>query len=840
MELRRRLCLLFLLLLTCTVFWARSVSAQETNFDNGPIGMTGEAVKCDELTDEQKKEVAEAAYGYLQKADDQLRKMATDVAQHIEAKDGVCHYLHETGWLGLSEETADESGSEFSFSSAAKTGAEKIDELLSKTPTAVSLVDDMIDGEVTAGGETVDLKQITDWNFAKLYSKAIGVSGGVQKVTDWAKNAEVGSYMNVDEKDSKLICSRVQCGVHDEDANECNVIYKHDANSYVCFDLGDSSVSKDCGRFFGTQEANGKCYKYETQSLGGMGASTRKVEVPCSTSVDMSKSCWKAQAFVFTSAEDIQSKITESAQTQKCLEVLKNLSDTRGSSEKEGSFVWNRIQAKHRMAMLSDKEKDCSCTKEEDGTITAHCISETKDDENKRDCRTIGEYQAEIADTCPTCDLLATIAAAAQKISKGAFDALANDLTALVSVAFLIYLAYITLITIASPEAQKISKYLSSILIQGFKVALTILILQHPTVLYQDFLGPVLDGSVDLSMSLLSTPAGTSAAQGGKYASKFDSSNQYLSAKTLQNMVGVADNMNREAAMMPAIGRALICHSFEPIGPLQTIAGWFVPFPYQFSMFIEGGIVYIFGYMILLSLIAYLLDCMVSLGLVCAIMAFCVACWPFKLTSNYTTIGWNMFLNVFFNFVMLGVVVTVIVNLSTQSVTGGIPETEFVAMVNGDNVPALAEQISIGSMHMLIILVCAMICLKLPKEISRLAHKFSGGAQISIGAELAGAAAQVATKAAIGNGLQKGKDGKRHLGGAAGLLWKGISKGVGSAAEHTGLKGAASAAGKAIKSKAQSAVGRIGLGPKARMASRGRDAGANKNTSTDSQFKQDR
>ena len=789
----------------------------------------GEAVKCDELSEEEQKKIAEEAYEYLSNAKSKLEKMATSVARDIEAENGVCHYLRESGWFGLTEETADESGSEFGFSDAVKSGAQKIDELISKSPTAVSMADFMVDGEVTAGGKTVSVKEITDWSFEKLYQKAASGAGGVENVVTWAKSAQVGDFMRLDEKESKLMCARVQCQTN------CNIMYRHDANSYVC--MRSSSA-------FPSKESDGKCYEnkvtcYPGGGFGGSNCVTTKTEKSCTVRLGMSDH-YKEIAHNFSSADDIQSTVTQSESTQKCLNALKELAVLRGDPTKEDSFVGSRKEAKHRMAALSG-ESSCSCVKDENGDIDATCTSETEDDDNKgKECKSVSEYQAELSDVCPTCDLLATIAAAAQNISKGAFEAMANDLTALLAIGLLIFIAYQTLLTVASPEAQKISKYLTTLLIQGFKVALTIAILQNPSFLYKEALGPILDSSVDFGMTLISVDGGNATTQGGKYASKFDASNEYLDAKTLQNLVGVADSLNGEVATMPAIGRALICRSFDPSGFLQTIASKFVPFPYQFAMFVEGVILYVFGMMILLSLIAYMLDCVVELGFVCAIMAFCVACWPFRMTSNYTKVGWNMFLNVFFNFVMLGIIVTAIVNISIQSISGGMPKEEFIALVNGDNIDALSEQMSIGGMQMLIVLACALICLKLPKEIGNLANKFAGGAQISIGSGMVATAAGAATNAAIGKEvLQKGQDGKRHLGGALGLGVKGASALGGSIAEHTGLKGAANAAGKAISGKAKSAAGLIGLGSKAKMGAKGRDKNANKNTGTENQFKKD-
>jgi len=112
-------------------------------------------------------------------------------------------------------------------------------------------------------------------------------------------------------------------------------------------------------------------------------------------------------------------------------------------------------------------------------------------------------------------------------------------------------------------------------------------------------------------------------------------------------------------------------------------------------------------------------------------------------------------------------------------------------------------------LQMAMVVICAMICLKLPRESGNLANKFAAGAQISIGGQMGGMVADATSKAAIGTPLQKGDDGKHHLGGAAGLVAKGGKAALGSATEHSGAKGAANAAGKFVKGKAKAAGNKI-------------------------------
>lgn len=435
--------------------------------------------------------------------------------------------------------------------------------------------------------------------------------------------------------------------------------------------------------------------------------------------------------------------------------------------------------------------------------------------QNDSDCKLVREYMADIAENCLLCELFATIAASGQQIAKNGFDAVGNVLSGLLGVGFLIYLAYVTLITIASPEAQKISKYLTTIATQGFKVALAVIILQSPEILYTKAINPILTGGLDIALTLAQSGGTKMEGNGAQYASHFDQESKFLDANTLQNMTGAIQSFSGGVAQMPAIGRAMICRATHNLGAQQA---WFVP---RIAMLFEGAILYVFGIMIFLAIGFCVLNCVVELCFVCALMGFFVACWPFKLTFGYTKIGWNMFLNVFFNFVMLGVCIAAILAISVQSISVGMPVEDFISLVNGD-IDKLEDAIDIGGLQMLMVIVCAMICLKLPKDISGLANKFAGGMQISLGNQLGGLVAGVATKSAIGNALQK--DGK--LGGAAGLLAKG-GKAVGSSiAEHSGLKGAANAAGGAVKGKIQGAANKLKGSIQSKLGLKGRSRGS--------------
>lgn len=739
-----------------------------------------------QLTDEDKKNFAQQAKQAMTETVHELVEFNKIMLRNFKDENGVCHYL-DNRWLNSDDENRYIiSATNFDRAGAAQADNINLDKITTKKLTEYN-------SKLTYAG--IDVR--------KLMTRAAAGDYEADQLPRQLQSKRTGERIEINEATSELLEEAFGFKV------DCHHVVKlDDSGAFLCDQRSgqDTTMDKVMVQIWAEDSISG---------LRNMVGSSQ-IAFICTANKCYDDDGKEYDSFVNT----IQKHLNKA---DKCRAAMEEALVQRDK------FIAKRKEAHKLLSILSGHlDISCKCETQQEGESTGTDGSPGNDgqegntqggtgkvmdcqaaedpnfvEDNMVRCKTVTEFQRELADTCPTCDLLATIAAAAQGISKGSFEALAKDLIALLIIGFSIYVAYVTLITIASPEAQKISKYLSTLLIQGFKVTLAILILQNPSYLYKGLLGPVLDGGVDFGMSLLDTTSGTAASNGEKYTEKFDGTNEYLDAKTLQNLVGVADTMNKEVAQMPAVGKALICRSFEPEGITQEILDKFLPFPYQFSMFIEGIIVYIFGMMIMWSLIAYMLDCMIELGIVCAIMPFCVACWPFKLTSNYTKVGWNMFLNVFFNFVMLAVVVITIIRISVQALAGGMPSEDFIKLINGDMVKVLKQQMDIGSMQMLIVFVCAMICLKLAKEVTNLANKFAGGAQVSVGSELAGMAAQVATKAAIGDGLQKGKDGKRHAGGALGLL----VKAGGSAAEHSGLKGAARAAKNKLMGKSKNAGG---------------------------------
>lgn len=714
------------------------------------------------LNDNYKKFMAQQAYTAVFNARNAYAKYVNILKQEYEAAGGSCHDLY-SAWdhdaLVSLFSGGLEGANELSWTDADKKGGEEVDSGKYKakmSPTCTEMMN------------TIDTyKDYTDWDINKMIKMAGSSNSGIQSVLKWAQSAPNGSYMKAGGDISKSICSKVAC-TSNITSNSCDYIFKEANGSLACVDLYGLHLP----------QSDGKCYN---ANMSG-----QKTVINCYEA--------KHVAARFSSIEDFRNTMVAGDKgVEKCKAKLLEAASLRGGKDTPNGFIGQRKKAHVALATLGGADTQCCCKLDDNGNLTdeiTSCSVQDADfvDENLDEvCKSAAQYQAEMGEFCLTCGLMAKILGGVQKISKNAFETLDSDLIKLLSIAFLIYIAYLVLITIASPETQKISKFLTSLLTQGAKVAIAILILTYPETLYKRVINPILEGGVDFGLAFSNLKADTDDGtmdisiaekmmkEGSEYAKEFDQSSKYLHAQTLEKMVGANKNFSREAAMMPALGRCLICNATHNLGAKRL---WFIP---RVSMLVTGVILLVFGVMIWLAIGFYILDCCLQLGIVAAMMSFFVACWPFKITSSYVKVGWNMFLNTFFNFIMMSVVIVTIAQLTIAA----LPDT-LTQDINEDNVEAINDQLEIIGLSVILLVVTCLICLKLSSESGRLANKFAGGAQIKMGGDLGGMAGDMATK-----GVKAGlKGGGKAVAGLAG-----------SAAEASGAKGALKAGGEALKEK---------------------------------------
>lgn len=502
------------------------------------------------------------------------------------------------------------------------------------------------------------------------------------------------------------------------------------------------------------------------------------------------------------SVSTVISKLQNSKELKSCTPKIIEVNNYREQLKQ------NRLTAHQWLAALSDEaQKTCYCDAKT-GALQECTVIDPKfeeDEVNEVECKLLTDIQAELT-LCPTCGIFEAILKADQTLSAGAFNELSDSLSKLVLLGMSIFIGYQVLLLIASPAAQNMNKFLNTLVLQGFKVAIAVYILAEPSFLYENAITPILEGGFDFGLELTGDAKSIIDKYSGDYAN-FDNSNKLLTAKFMQTMMGAVKGFNEQAAEIPAIGSSLYCNSWQ-----NKIWGIFP----HVGMMIEGAIVYVFGLMIMLAVGFYLLDCAIHLGIICCLMPFFIACWPFKITSTYTKTGWGMFLNIFFRFVLMGVVIATAVTLISQALTAGVSKEQLESWLNANDTDALEKAMEITGLQMLLLVICCMIAMKLIRNATMLAGKFEGGGVNTgdLGSNLGGLAASAATSV-----------GKAAVGGAG----KAAMSGAGAIAEASGVKGAAQTAGNKLKGGAQKALGSMGIGSKAKMAG-GRSNSGNKDS----------
>ena len=389
------------------------------------------------------------------------------------------------------------------------------------------------------------------------------------------------------------------------------------------------------------------------------------------------------------------------------------------------------------LAVVRGKKEARACLCSQDNENT-ECLSyneeSTQPSETKDGCYTFSEYMAGMA-SCPLCSVFEVILNTDARVAHVAWNTIAEPLKDVVSIFFGVILAIETLKAVGALAGSSISSYLKTVLIQGLKVAIVLILLSNSTYIYGYFISPVIKGGLEMGEVFLQMGAENSGGcqMNGSEGNFGEVAGTELDSELLSNILSTVRCFNNSSVIMPSVGRALLCH------------GWNAEWLPDLSMWFSGLVMYVFGLMIWLAITFYLIDCTVQLGMVCALIPLFIACWPFKMTTRYTTTGVKMILNTFFNFVLMGVVVLVGLEIVSFALSGGDPEsdmTKYISILNlGD--PKLDDLKKMGELDgegILILIVCAIMAMKMIAIANGAANKFSAGSGSAIGSKMGGTA----------------------------------------------------------------------------------------------------
>ncbi len=400
---------------------------------------------------------------------------------------------------------------------------------------------------------------------------------------------------------------------------------------------------------------------------------------------------------------------------------------------------------------------------------------------------------AKLAETqsCLFCPLFKVIFNTANDVATASAAKLATTMAQILLLGFAIYVAFSVLKLVSSFTKQDGPKFVTELLGQAFKVFFAYVLLIKIDAVYVYIISPVLSAGLEFGSSLL-------FEKGNTYATLKSCGDITVSGGIMPDSLGkkimcFIKAVQAELAVPQTIASSLMCVARNAAATeVLSVKFW------DFGMMFQGALIYCFSWLISLAFAFYLIDATVRLGIVGALMPFLIACWPLKATSSYTNKGWEMFMNSFFTFVMLGLVVSVNVQLIGQGLTGG--KGGFSAIedaLNGDKVQVLQELLDIGFGGFLILIACCLFGFKLCGQAEQLAGKMAAGGFADNGAKIGGLAASGAKAATLGAG-KLGMKAAEYAGEKTGItpaLRRGRDKVLGSVGRALGFGKSSGAAG---------------------------------------------
>ncbi|MDY4841568.1 MAG: hypothetical protein SO314_04310 [Alphaproteobacteria bacterium] len=347
------------------------------------------------------------------------------------------------------------------------------------------------------------------------------------------------------------------------------------------------------------------------------------------------------------------------------------------------------------------------------------------------------------AEKCMFCPLFKVLYGAAHTMAETSTNTLAKPISIALVVAFAVYIAFSALGYVSSFTKQDAPKYLTGLLTMAFKVLVVYLLLGNVGELYTLFINPLLMAGLDFGGNMLfgegaNTMAECKAGASGTLVG-------ILPDGLYQGLECYIKAIQQEIAFGQAAGGAIWCFGLKELASLNLGSG--------FGLLGQGAIVYLCSLLLSFAFAFYLIDTVVQLGIFGALLCFLMACWPFKITSGYTSAGFKLLMNAFFVFVFMGVVVSINVVLIAESLTneGGLGALKTA--LNGDDIDTVKKTLDWSFGGFLILLCCTIFGFKFCAQASALAGQFAGGGGAEIGRNIGGMAASAVVKPAkkIGN-----------------------------------------------------------------------------------------
>lgn len=319
-------------------------------------------------------------------------------------------------------------------------------------------------------------------------------------------------------------------------------------------------------------------------------------------------------------------------------------------------------------------------------------------------CPTLGEYrQSGIGENFILKGAYDIISKACASVANFSWKTFAKPLQAVVGLGTAIYIAVYTLKNIGSFSQQDTSAYLSNeksgVIPIAVKMAAIVWLLGNQEFLYKNLIGMAITTGMEIG-TMISADA---------IQHSFNSTTDLEGLFTIVIKQIIA--FNNTIYKIVATGQLLVCMALSPDGPLN----------YYWSVALMGGALFVYGWMLVIGVSFYMIDVLFRLGVGCIVLPFAIACGLSKLTSDYTKKTWSLFMNVCFNFIMLGIVIKFTNEMIQTCVGLDIPEDKIL---NEADIKQIAE--NIGFSTFVITSLCCMISYQLFMQIENIVTTISG------------------------------------------------------------------------------------------------------------------
>lgn len=351
-------------------------------------------------------------------------------------------------------------------------------------------------------------------------------------------------------------------------------------------------------------------------------------------------------------------------------------------------------------------------------------------------CPTLSQYSSDgIGDNFILRSPYEYVAEACSDIANLSWDVFSKPLMGVVAVGFSIYIAVYTLKNIASFSQQDFAAYLSNektgLIPLGFKAGIIVWLLGNNDFIYSHLIGPVITSGMELGLMLGQTDTLT--------MSSFEDTTNVR--QLFQQIINTAIYFNDMIYPIVARGRLMLCLAFLP----DSIIDW------HFSLIPYGLILLVFGWFIIIGMAFYMIDVLLRFGIGCIMLPFAIACSMSKLTSNYAKKTWILFINTTFNFIILGVVITISVKMLGSAIGGGKgdPFTNPSKVFSNSDAEELVKNLSMTMLTLTAI--TSQIVFKLFNDVGSIVESLIGGGNVgkvgaNVGTEFIGKARKATAK----------------------------------------------------------------------------------------------